>query len=132
MTGFGRTLRVGALVALRGALIWKSVVNSACWRTPWTEISGNPLLAELLVPSVFEIRAVSVFDSALDRFIRAQGFSVPKQYFSGPRLRLDGRIRFLGDQGFVHNAAALHAIRQTKEHPRARRGSRDRMGPVPL
>jgi hypothetical protein len=115
MSGLLGTFKVAALVGLNGALLWKSIVNSACWRTPWTEISGNPLLKGLLVPSVFHIRATAVLDAGLEAFIRARGLVVPAQYKAGGRyLHLDGRIRFLGDQGFLANAAVLDAIRQRR------------------
>jgi hypothetical protein len=49
-----------AFVGLGGLLIWRECFfNPTCSRTPMTEISGNPLLKDLLVPSVFLIRFVA-------------------------------------------------------------------------
>jgi hypothetical protein len=107
-------MKTVALSALQGGLAWKNIVNSACWRTPWTEISGNPLLKDLLVPAVFYIRSVSLLDAGLDALIKSRGLTVPASYLRRGRLYLEGRIRFLVDQAIIANGPTLHAIRERR------------------
>src|SRR5262249_19026249 len=110
-----RLLKIAGLTALAGGVAWKTFVNSACWRTPWTEISGNPLLKDLLIPSVFYIRSVSLLDRGLDEIIKARGVVVPRSYLGrGGKLYLSGRIRFLSDQGVLQNGTRLHEIRERR------------------
>jgi hypothetical protein len=80
------------------------------------EIRGNPLLKEdLLTPSVFYIRSVSLLDGGLDVTIKSRGLTVPASYLGrGRKLYLDGRIRFLNDQGALQNGARLHEIRERR------------------
>jgi hypothetical protein len=109
-----RLIKVAGLLALTGGVVWKTFVNSACWRTPWTEISGNPLLKGLLIPSVFSIRSVALLDAGLDPLIKSRGLTVPASYLLRGRLYLDGRIRFLADQGIINNDAVPHPIRRRR------------------
>src|SRR5258706_14715825 len=73
-------------------------------------IPKNPVV-ERLLPSLLQIKAVTILDSALRALIDDKKLTVPKKPYG---TDLKGRIDFLADQGFLTDRRALHSIRDTR------------------
>ena len=67
----------------------------------------NVVLDELL-PSLLHIKAVAILDLTLVDYLEVQELRPPKQAY---RNSLDGRIKFLADNGRLPNDARLHTVR---------------------
>lgn len=91
----------------RTLLEWEAVKHYA---QPYALIIGwtfpNPLVEHLL-PSVLLVKAVAVFDEAIEHYIDSVRGGLPAGY----KATLDGRIRFLADQRLVTNGLQLHDVR---------------------
>lgn len=91
----------------RTLLEWEAVKH---YHQPYALIIGwtfrNPLVEHVL-PSVTLVKAVAVFDEAVETYIDRNHGGLP----SGYRATLDGRIRFLADRSLVANGQHLHQVR---------------------
>jgi hypothetical protein len=83
------------------------------YHQPYALIIGwtfrNPLIEHIL-PSVVLVKAVAVFDEAVEEYIYRNHSGLP----SGYRATLDGRIRFLVDRSLVANGLQLHKVRELR------------------
>lgn len=99
---------MGSREAWRRTLLeWEAAKHYA---QPYALIIGwtfpNPLVEHFL-PSVLLVKAVAVFDEAIENYIDSVHGALPAGY----RTTLDGRIRFLADQGLAANGPQLHDVR---------------------
>jgi hypothetical protein len=101
-------------VALTGVVVWRNIILPFCSRTPVAELAGNPLLQELLIPSVFQIRIVAILDRAVPRYLKEHQLEVPAAYHEDGKVTPGGRIRFLSDTDRIINLADLRAARKRR------------------
>ena len=65
----------------------------------------NPLL-DFLLPTLLYVKMVALFDEALISLIDYRGLTPPKKC----KKSLNGRLKFLNDQGIILNYSALHDV----------------------
>lgn len=97
---------------------WRNFLIEAAfakdYKTPYViESSGpvvnNPILDSLL-PSLLIVKLASLVDEALSEYISRKNLTMPKMY----RTDFNGKIKFLGDNGHLKDAAGLHKLRNLR------------------
>jgi hypothetical protein len=71
----------------------------------WLDVPKS--INEHVLPSVTLVKAVAVFDEAVEDYIDRNHGGLPSAY----RATLDARIRFLVDRALVANGPQLHLVR---------------------
>lgn len=69
----------------------------------------NPILEQIL-PSLLHLKAVVVLDDAAQQLLENYGLSLPRKY---PKS-LEGRLRYLADQGKISGTESLKHIRDRR------------------